>query len=240
MLAEVAVKAVDLTGRAGKENAPPAVEIVAHLLIAVADLTLHGLRPAQARQLLGAVDGDVPHMELLVRGRAEHDAAGFENIVRERGEYAARGGRAAHGFVRVPRGKDRGLGPRLTLFADGADMAAVPALDAGVRHGGVEKALTVGQHMDRAARTAVGAGAAAGAALLRGQLGGGLLQHSDQPPVKVKWGSERPGQPARISNFSTPSGTGTPARSSPRAPHASRSSRRRSSRPRSRWWGWSG
>ncbi len=171
MLAEVAVKAVDLTGRAGKENAPPAVEIVAHLLIAVADLTLHGLRPAQARQLLGAVDGDVPHMELLVRGRAEHDAAGFENIVRERGEYAARGGRAAHGFVRVPRGKDRGLGPRLTLFADGADMAAVPALDAGVRHGGVEKALTVGQHMDRAARTAVGAGAAAGAALLRGQLG---------------------------------------------------------------------
>ena len=84
MLAEVAVQAVDLTGRAGKENAPPAVEIVAHLLIAVADLTLHGLRPAQARQLLGTVDGDVPHMELLVRGRAEHDAAGFEDIVRER------------------------------------------------------------------------------------------------------------------------------------------------------------
>ncbi len=105
--------------------------------------------------------------QLGVHPGTEHHAAALQHIVRQQGEYTPAGGVLPHGMVGVPCGKDRRLGWASRWRSTG-QMGAMAALDAGVRHRGVEEALPVGQHMDGIFGAALGAGGAAGALTARG------------------------------------------------------------------------
>ena len=125
----------------------------------------------------------MPHAQVIVHRSAEHDAAVIEDELRQKGEHTACPRLAAHRIVAVPRGKGGGLVALFALLEHWADMAAVSAADAGIRHRGIEEALAVGQHMDGALRAAVGTGAAACAALFRRKMGRGIFRHKRRPPT---------------------------------------------------------
>ena len=101
-------------------------------------------------------------MEIIVQRRAEHHAALLKHILGQHREHAACRGIGPRSFLRAPCGKDRRLRSGLTLLEHRTDVGAVTADDAGVRHRGVEKPLTVRQHMNGALAAAVGARTAAG------------------------------------------------------------------------------
>ena len=177
VLAQIAVQAVHLTGRAGEEDAAVALQAQAHQPVAVAEIALHRLGAAEAVDVGLGGDGRVAHAETVVRGGAEHHAAVIENELGQQGEDTAGAGETARLLVAVPGGESGGLRPRLALLQNGADMAAVAALDAGVGDGGVAKAFPVGQQMDGALGAAAGAGTAAGAAVMGGQTGQSVFRH---------------------------------------------------------------
>ena len=73
VLAQIAVQAVHLTGRAGKQHLPALIQIQPYLLIALTHVALHRLAPPQSGQIMQVFHGDVasselqPHIERLSR-----------------------------------------------------------------------------------------------------------------------------------------------------------------------------
>ena len=168
MLSQIVVKSVHLTGRTGEQHRPPSIQLLPHLLIDAGDVALNGLGSPDAGQVLLALYRFMADPQLGVHPGTEHHAAALQHIVRQQGEYTPAGGVLPHGIVGVPCGKDRRLRMGLPLAQHRADVGAMAALDAGVRHRGVEEALPVGQHMDGIFGAALGAGGAAGALTARG------------------------------------------------------------------------
>ena len=174
MLAQIAVQAVHLTGGAGEQHLPPLIQIQARLLVAFAHVALHGLGAPETGQVVEVFHGDVADLQPIVQRRAEHHAAALQHIFRQGGEGTAGGGAAAHVLVTVPYSEGGRLCAGLPLLQNGADVGAVAALDAAVRHLRVEEALPIRDHADGTLGTAVAAGGAAGAALMGRQLGRGI------------------------------------------------------------------
>ena len=174
VLAQIAVQAVHLTGRAGKQHLPALIQIQPYLLIALANVALHRLAPPQLGQIVQVFHGDVADPQAAVQCRAEHHAAALQHVFRQGGERAAGGGVTPHGLVAVPDDKRCRLGARLPLLQHRADMRAVAALDTAIGHLRVQKALPVRHHADSALGTAIAARGAAGASLPRGQLRRGI------------------------------------------------------------------
>ena len=117
-------------------------------------------------------------LQIFVQRSAEDHAAVIEDVFGQQGEGAAAARQGTDGFVLVPHGEGGRLAAPFPLLQNGADMAAVAALDAGVGDGGAQKALPVRQHMDGALGAAAGAGGAAGAAVVGRQMRHGVFQHS--------------------------------------------------------------
>lgn len=126
-----------MTGRTGEENILSPIEIVPHLLKALAHVALHQLGTHEAGKLLLALNSRVYHAHIAVHGGAEHDATGFQHKGGNGGKCAAGGGAAAHRIVLVPHGEHRGIGAQLPTFQGGADVAAMPAENTGLRDLGV-------------------------------------------------------------------------------------------------------
>ena len=177
--AQIAVEAVHLAGGAGKEH-QPGLQGLPDFPEGVAQVALDVLGAPEPPQVLLAEAGHVAQMLFAVKGRAEHDAAALQHIVRQRREGAAGGGVLADALVPVPGGEHRRQGLGLPLTEQGADSGAVPAMDALVQIDiRIGEALPVPLHGDGVPGAAARAGGAAGTAGVvrqhRSAAGGRLL-----------------------------------------------------------------
>ena len=113
--------------------------------------------------------GDVADPQPVVQRRTEHHAAALQHILRQRGRRHRRrwsgGARPRHRSIQRRRPARCGL----PLLQNGADVGAVAALDAAVRHLRVEEALPIRDHAN-------------------GPLGQPLQQAAQ--PVQRSWGRQ--------------------------------------------------
>ena len=84
VLAQIAVQAVHLAGRAGKQHLPALIQIQPYLLIALTHVALHRLAPPQLGQIVPVFHGDVADPQIVVQRRAEHHAAALQHVFRRR------------------------------------------------------------------------------------------------------------------------------------------------------------
>ena len=171
--AQIAVQPVHLAGCAGKQHWS-LVQPAPHLPKDALQIALDVLGAPQAPQLLLAEAGGVPQMLAAVKGGAKDHAAAFQDILRQQGEHAARGGVSSDLIVSIPGREYSGHGALRPLPQDGAHRRAVPAPHTGrsVDHR-IGKALPVPLHGDGVLGTAAGAGRAAGAVGVVRQMGQG-------------------------------------------------------------------